>query len=300
MQRKHKISNALAPYAFLIPAALIFVFLLLVPLGRAFYLSTLKWDGIREPVQVGLQNFQNLFKDRIFLVAARNTAIFVLSMVLIQSTVPLLVAVLLNSGIKGSTFFRTAYFMPVIISMAISGMLWSMIYEPNFGVLNEMLRAVGLDKLTRFWLAEKWTVIPSLVLVSVWQSLGFYLVIYFAGLQNIPQELIEAAQIDGATPLRIFFKITIPLLAPVTTVVVVLNTINSLKVFDHVWVMTHGGPNNASTTFATYLYQIAFGNMGSAESKLGYASAIGLVIFIFTFILSILQVKYGQSEEIEY
>ncbi|MCJ7703851.1 MAG: sugar ABC transporter permease [Anaerolineales bacterium] len=300
MQRKRKLSKFLVPYAFLIPAALIFIFLLIVPLGRAFYLSTLKWDGIREPIYVGLQNFQNLIKDRIFLVAAKNTAIFGISMVVIQSTIPLLIASLLNSGIKGSAFFRTAYFMPVIVSMAITGMLWSMIYEPNFGVLNEILRAVGLENWTRFWLAEKTTVIPSLILVSVWQSLGFYLVIYFAGLQSIPAELVEAAEIDGASSFTIFFKIIIPLMTPVITVVVVLNTINSLKVFDHVWVMTHGGPNNASSTFATYLYQIAFGNMGSAESQLGYAAAIGLVIFVFTFVLSILQVKYGQSEEIEY
>lgn len=300
MRKKQKLSKVITPYLFILPAAIIFIFLLLIPLGRAFYLSTLKWDGIREPIHVGLKNFQNLLTDRIFLIAAKNTAIFVVSMVVIQSTVPLLVAALLNSGIKGSTFFRTAYFMPVIISMSISGMLWSMIYEPNFGVLNEALRSIGLENLTHFWLAEKNTVIPSLVLVSIWQSLGYYLVIYYAGLQNIPQELVEAAQIDGASPLKIFFKVTIPLMAPTITVVVVLNTINSLKVFDHVWVMTHGGPNNASSTLATYLYQIAFGNMGSAESQLGYATAIGLVIFVFTFILSLIQVRAGQSEETEY
>ena len=267
---------------------------------RAILLSLQRWDGIRAPVYVGLGNYQNLLDDRVFLLATRNTFLFVVIMVIFQSTVPLLVAVLLNSGLKGNTFFRTVYFMPVIISLAITGMLWSMIYEPNFGVINETLRGIGLGGLAKFWLADSATLIPSLAAVSIWQSLGFYMVIYFAGLQNIPQELIEAAKIDGAGAATRLLKITIPLLRPVITVVVVLNTINSIKVFDHIWVMTAGGPNNQSTTFATYLYQVAFGAMGSSNSQLGYASAIGVVIFVATFVLSVILVKYGQVEEIEY
>lgn len=298
--RKTKLSKLAIPFIFLTPAILVFVVLTVYPLVEAIWLSTLKWDGLREPIFVGLRNFENLLQDRLFWLSARNTAYFVVAMVVFQNVIPLLVAVLLNSGIKGATFFRTTYFMPVIISMAITGLLWSMIYEPNFGVINETLRAIGLGKLATFWLADHNTVIPSLVLVSVWQSLGYYLVIFFAGLQNIPQELVEAAKIDGANGADIFFKITIPLLRPVTIVVVVLNTMNSLKVFDHIWVMTSGGPNHASMTFATYLYSIAFGNMGAAESQLGYAAAIGMVIFLLTLVFSIIQVKQGQKEEIEY
>ncbi len=300
MARSHRMSRLITPYLFLIPAVVIFLVLMVVPMVRAILLSFEKWDGIREPVYVGLGNYQNLLDDRIFLLATTNTLYFVVIMVIFQSTVPLFVAVLLNSGLKGSTIFRTVYFMPVIISLAITGMLWSMIYEPNFGVINETLRALGLGWLARFWLADKYTLIPSLAVVSIWQSLGFFMVIYFAGLQNIPQELIEAAKIDGAGAATRLFKITIPLLRPVITVVVVLNTINSIKVFDHIWVMTAGGPNNQSTTFATYLYQVAFGAMGSSNSQLGYASAIGVVIFVATFVLSIVLVKYGQLEEIEY
>ena len=300
MVKSYRFSRFITPYLFLIPAIAIFLILMVVPMVRAILLSFERWDGIREPVSVGLGNYQNLLTDRVFLIATRNTIYFVVVMVIVQSTVPLLVAVLLNSGLKGSTFFRTVYFMPVIISLAITGMMWSMIYEPNFGVINETLRGMGLDGLARFWLADKFTIIPSLAVVSIWQSLGFYMVIYFAGLQNIPQELIEAAKIDGAGATTRLFKITVPLLRPVITVVVVLNTINSIKVFDHIWVMTAGGPNNQSTTFATYLYQVAFGAMGSSNSQLGYASAIGVVIFLATFILSIVLVKYGQVDEIEY
>lgn len=300
MVTKYKLSKLVTPFLFLLPAIVIFVVLMIVPLGRAFYLSTLKWDGIRPPISVGFHNYENLLNDRIFLIALKNTTYFTVAMVIIQSTVPLLMAVLANAGLKGSAFFRTIYFMPVIISLAVTGLLWQMIYEPNFGIINETLRLIGLGGLAKFWLADKNTIIPSLVLVSVWQSMGFYLVIYFAGLQNIPQELIEAAQIDGANAVTRFFRLTIPLLAPVITVVVVLNTINGIKVFDHIWVMTAGGPNNASTTFGTYLYNIAFGALGSAESQLGYASAIGVIIFLLTFVLSIIQVRYGQTEEIEY
>jgi len=300
MVKSHRFSRLITPYLFLIPAIVIFLGLMVVPMARALLLSLVKWDGIQEPAFVGLSNYRNLLDDRVFLLATMNTLYFIVIMVIFQSTVPLLVAVLLNSGIKGGTFFRTVYFMPVIISLAITGMLWSMIYEPNFGVINETLRSIGLGGLARFWLADKYTLIPSLAVVSIWQSLGFYMVIYFAGLQNIPQELIEAAKIDGAGPATRLLKITIPLLRPVITVVVVLNTINSIKVFDHIWVMTAGGPNNQSTTFATYLYQVAFGAMGSSNSQLGYASAIGVVIFVATFVLSVILVKYGQIEETEY
>src|SRR6185503_14916298 len=131
---------------------------------------------------------------------------------------------LLNSGIRGSAIFRTLYFMPVIISLAISGLMWAMIYEPNFGVLNEFLRSSGLGGLTRLWLADKTTVMPSIIVVSIWQSLGFYLVIYFAALQNIPQELYEAASIDGANAWDRLINVTIPMLRPVIVLVIVLNT----------------------------------------------------------------------------
>src|SRR5262249_52769677 len=165
---------------------------------------------------------------------------FTLVTVLLQTTIPLVIANLLNSGIRGSTIFRTLYFMPVIISLAISGLLWAMIYEPNFGVLNEFLRSIGLGKLAQLWLADRRTVLPSIMLVSVWQSLGFYLVIYFAALQNIPVELYDAAAIDGANAWQKLWHVTIPMLRPVMVLVIVLNTINGIKVFDQIWVMTAG------------------------------------------------------------
>jgi ABC-type sugar transport system permease subunit len=285
---------------FVLPAVAVWIVLVAVPLFNALMLSFESWDGMRPPTWIGLQNFVNLIQDRIFLLALRNTAIFVVATVVFQTVIPLLVAALLHTGIRGSTAFRTIYFMPVVISLSISGLLWSIIYEPNFGVLNSVLRGVGLGGLAQLWLANKNTVLPSLIAVSIWQSLGFYLVIFFAGLQNIPQELLEAAQIDGANAWQRFIRVTVPLLAPVITVVVVLNTINGVKVFDQIWVMTAGGPNHASDTLGTYLYTIAFGALGSSNPQLGYASAIGILILLIAFVISMVQIRLGQASETEY
>jgi ABC-type sugar transport system permease subunit len=249
---------------------------------------------------VGLQNYWNLLHDRIFLMALEHTAYFAVATVILQTVIPLLVASLLNSRIRGSVVFRAIYFMPVVISLAITGMLWSIIYEPNFGVLNTLLNDLGLGGLTRFWLSDNTTVIPCLIVVSVWQSLGFFVVIYFAGLQGIPQELYESAALDGANAWRRLIHITVTLLAPITTVVVVLNTIGGIQVFDQVFVMTGGGPDHASETLGTYLYTVAFGNSAASNSQLGYSAAIGVVILVLALILSITQIRWGRAREIEY
>jgi ABC-type sugar transport system permease subunit len=290
----------LLPYLFVLPAVVIWLILVAYPLLNSFLLSLESWDGIGPARWVGLQNFGNLLQDRIFVLALRNTAIFVVATTVFQTVVPLLVATLLHSRIRGSTAFRTIYFMPVVISLTISGLLWSIIFEPNFGVLNSMLRSIGLGGLAQLWLANKNLVLPSLIAVSIWQSLGFYLVIFFAGLQSVPEELLEAAQIDGANAVQRFLRVTVPLLAPVTTVVVVFNTINGVKAFDQIWVMTAGGPNHASETLGTYLYSIAFGAMGSSNPQLGYASAIGVLILIIAAVISIVQIRVGQASETEY
>jgi ABC-type sugar transport system permease subunit len=288
------------PYAFVLPAVVIFAGLMAIPMIGSIVLSFESWDGLRPARWVGLTNYWNLLHDDVFLLALQHTAIFVLSTVVLQTIIPLLVASLLNSGIRGSALFRTIYFMPVVISLAITGLLWSMIYEPNFGVLNTLLGNMGLHGLTRFWLSDNTTVLPSIITVSIWQSLGFFVVIFFAGLQNIPQELYESAALDGANAWQRLTRVTVPLLAPVTTVVVVLNTIGGIQVFDQVFVLTSGGPNHASETLGTYLYLIAFGSLASSVSAFGYAAAIGIVILVMSLILSVIQIRWGRAREIEY
>jgi ABC-type sugar transport system permease subunit len=219
--------------------------------------------------------------------------------VILQTILPLLIAILLNSGIRGSTVFRTLYFMPVIISLAISGLLWAMLFEPNFGAVNSVLRAIGLGSFTQLWLADSNVVMPSVIIVSLWQSLGFYLVIFFAALQGVPEELYEAAELDGANAWRRFLHVSIPTIWPVILIVIVLNTINGIKVFDQIWVMTAGGPNYASATLGTYLYTIAFGAMGASNSRLGYATAIAIVILLLSVIVSAIQIRLGRREDID-
>jgi ABC-type sugar transport system permease subunit len=285
---------------FLAPAIIILLVFMASPAIDAILLSLKSWDGMRPQTWVGLTNYANLLQDRVFWLALRNTAYYTIVTVIFQTTIPLLIANLLNSKIRGSMAFRTLYFMPVIISGAISGLLWAMIYEPNFGVLNETLRSLGLGKLTQLWLADKTTVMPSIILVSIWQSLGFYIVIFFAGLQNIPQELHEAASLDGATVWQRFRFVTVPLLRPVITVALVLNTIGGIQVFDQVWVMTAGGPNHASETLGTYLYSTAFGSKGSSNPQLGYAATIAIFILILSLVISIFQIRLGRRSEFEY
>lgn len=304
IQRKpalvHNIRRLWLPIVFLIPAAVVLLLFMAVPLVNAILLSFQSWNGMSPPVWAGLHNYETLVQDRIFLIALGNTVYFSIVTVVVQTTLPLLIANLLNSRIRGSTVFRTLYFMPVVISLAISGLLWAMIYEPNFGVLNELLRSIGLGSLTQLWLADRTTVIPSIIVVSIWQSLGFYLVIYYAALQNIPQELYEAASIDGANAWDRLINVTIPMLRPVIVLVIVLNTIGGIKAFDQIWVMTAGGPNHASDTLGTYLYSTAFGAMGSSNPQLGYATAIAIVILVVSFVLSIVQIRIGRRREIEY
>jgi ABC-type sugar transport system permease subunit len=302
---RHTLRKLWLPVAFLLPAAVIMLAFMFVPMVNTIILSFKSWTGLTPATWVGLGNYQDLARDSLFLNALGHTALFVIVTVVFQTIIPLLVAVLLFSGIRGGgirggVVFRTIYFMPVIISLAISGLLWAIIYDPINGVLNTVLTDLGLRGLTRPWLADTATVLPSIMVVSIWQSLGFYLVIFFAGLQGIPRDMHEAAAIDGANAWQRFTRVTIPLLAPVITVVVVLNTINGIKAFDQIWVMTSGGPTHASDTLGTYLYYTAFGAYGSANPELGYASAIGVVILVLSVLLSIGQIRLGRGEAIEY
>ena len=293
--------RVLPPILFLSPAAAVLLLFMAVPMVEAIVLSFQSWNGMSPPTWAGLNNFAALFHDRVFLISLGNTAYFTIVTALLQTTIPLILANLLNSGVRGNTIFRTLYFMPVIISLAISGLLWAMIYEPNFGVLNQFLRSIGLGDLAQLWLANRSTVLPSIMLVSIWQSLGFYLVIYYAALQSIPQELYDAASMDGANSWRKLIHVTIPMLRPVIVLVIVLNTINGIKVFDQIWVMTAGGPNHASDTLGTYLYSIAFGAMGSSNPQLGYATAIAILILVLSFVLSVIQMRVGRRrQEIEF
>ena len=289
----------IAPALFIAPAALALILTTAVPMIDAIMLSLQNWNGMTPPTWAGFGNYLRLLHDATFFRALWHTAYFTFWTVILQTILPLLIASLLSSGVRGSTVFRTLYFMPVIISLAISGLLWAMLFEPNFGAVNSILRAIGLGAFAPLWLAGTNTVMPSVIIVSVWQSLGFYLVIFFAALQSVPKDLYEAAELDGANAWTRFMNVTVPTIRPVILIVVVLNTINGIKVFDQIWVMTAGGPNYASTTLGTYLYSIAFGAMGASNSRLGYATAIAIVILVLSIVVSIIQIRLGRRRNLD-
>jgi ABC-type sugar transport system permease subunit len=282
------------------PAVLFFVIFVAYPSLDAIQLSFHSWRGYGDRVYVGFKNYINLFRDPVFWMSVKNNFIFVIATTILQTFIPMLLAAMLARKGFFSTFFRVSYFIPNIISFIITGSLWAIIFEPNFGIINTTLMKLGLGNLAQLWLASPTWAFPCIIFVSLWQSMGFYLVIFYAGLQRIPQELYEAASVDGAGAFKKFIYITIPMLKPVTIVVLVINIIGGFKVFDIVWAMTTGGPNHATEVMATYLYTTAFGNVGTGTPHMGYAATIGIMILILSLVFSILQLRIGEVNKIEY
>ena len=283
--------RALYGYLFILPTVLFFLAFVAYPFFQAIGISLTTWHGFDKQIFVGLKNFKSLFSDPLFWLSLKNTLIFTLITTGLQTILPLLIAVLLIARWRGEVVVRTIMFLPVIISMVVVGLLWHMIYDGNFGVLNNALTFLGLGSLTHAWLADPHTVMGSIIIVSLWASLGFYVVIFFAGLQGIPVELYEVASIDGANTWQKLTHITVPLLWPVTTVVMILNIIGGIKVFDVIYVMSSGGPDHASEVLGTYLYATAFSNQAGDIASLGYAAAIGFVILILCVIGTVIQLQ---------
>jgi ABC-type sugar transport system permease subunit len=281
----------LVGYLFILPTYVFFLVFIAVPFFGALGISLTEWAGYDQPRFIGVTNFVNLYHDRVFWIALTNTFLFTAATTALQTTIPLLVAVLIHAGWRGSVFFRTVLFIPVVISLVVSGLLWQIIYDANFGVLNALLTVIGLEAWTQPWLADPRTAMPAIIFVSLWQSLGFYMLIFFAGLQSIPSDLYESASMDGANTWQKLIHITVPMLWPITTVVIVINIIGGVKVFDVIYVMTTGGPNHATEVLGTYLYVTAFGATGGGSPSTGYAAAIGVVILVLAMIGTIIQFR---------
>lgn len=281
-------------YLFVAPIVLFFVVFVGYPFLRSFYLSLTSWSGLGSAQFVGLRNFQVMADDPAFWKSLGNTFLFTGVTTVLQTALPLLLAVLLNRGWRAGVLFRTLIFIPAVISLVVTGVLWQLIYEPNFGTLNETLRSIGLGALAHPWLADPHTVLPAMIVVSLWQSLGLFTLIYLAGLQGIDPTLYEAASIDGASGRQQFFNVTVPMLRTVTAVVIILNLINGFKTFDMIYVMTGGGPNRASEVLGTYLYGLAFGSTAGAVPALGYATAISMVIFVLCLAATLIQLRISR------
>lgn len=269
-------------YLFILPNFLGFLLFMLVPIIMALVFSFTNYDVISQMDFVGINNYVGLFTDDQFITSLLNTLWFAVLTVPTGVILALLLAVLFNRQIRGISIFRTFVFIPVITSMVAVSLVWSMLYEDNAGLLNTLLGYVGLGPV--HWLTDTNIAMISIAIMSVWKGLGYNMTIFLAGLQGVPGELYEAATIDGATARQKFMKITVPMIAPTTYFVTLMALIGSLQVFDQVWIMTQGGPVDATKTVAMYLYQYGF-----QFYKMGYACAAAYVLFILVFIISLIQ-----------
>ena len=269
--------------AFLLPAAAVYSLFVLFPLIQAGYYGLYKWNGLG-PLEtyVGLDNFRRVLNDEIFRKAFQHNLIILALSLTIQLPLALGLALLVRRGMRGRAFFRTVFFLPYVLSEVVTAIIWSFIYHPQSG-LNSLLGAIIPGYQARGWLGDTNTVLYAIFVVITWKFLGFHFILYLAGLQGIPPELEEAAMIDGASSKRAIWNITLPLLKPTIALSVFLSVLGSLQFFDLIWVMTTGGPVNASETMATYMYKYSF-----QRFALGYGAAVSLVIFAICFGFSLL------------
>ncbi len=274
------------------PYLIHFIVFIAFTLLASLYFSFSKYDMLNSPEWVGLDNYNKLIQDPVFWKSLWNTIYFTVLFVPTQTILALILAVALNQQLKGLKFYRMAHFIPVISSWTVVLYVADAIFNPRFGLANDILLKLGLQP--QQWLNDEKLVIPVLVLVAVWKGIGYMMVIFLAGLQNVPEDLYEAADIEGAGVLKKFRHVTIPLISATTFLVLVLSTITTFQAFEQIYVMTGnsgditaaGGPNNASMVLMLYLFQ-----QGFAFLKMGYASAIAWVLFIMLFLITLIQVK---------
>jgi raffinose/stachyose/melibiose transport system permease protein len=281
----------LEPYVWIAPALFLFFVFSLLPFLVGVWLSFVSWDGIGAIRPVGLRNYADVLQDGGFWQALAHNMIYALGTVAGKLGLGLLLAVLLNRPLFGRAAFRTALFLPVVLSMVVVGLLWSWIYNWDFGLANSILVALGLGALRQDWLGNPNLALGALIVVDIWKYFGFHMVIYLAGLQSIPNELYDVARIDGAGSRQLFLHITLPLLLPVTVINLVLATMGAFNVFDIVYVMTAGGPFMATNVAMTEIYQQAF-----QFGHFGYAASMSVVLFAVVSLVSLTVLRVLRHE----
>ncbi len=278
-------TNKLTPYLFLLPGCAILGAFIFYPMIQAIWMSLTDYNMITDPNYIALENYEKLFQDDLFWKTLKNTFIYVIGVVPALVIIPIFMAVLVNQNLKGIGFFRSAYYIPVVTSLVVAGIAWDWVYKEN-GLLNYILELVGVLTEPIPWLSSTDTAIFAVMIVTIWKGLGYYMIIYLAGLQSIPHELYEAAQIDGANWWKQMTKITIPMLMPFVLIVTIMSSIAGMKVFEEIYVMTGGGPLHSSETLVFYIYKEAFDRL-----NMGYASAAGVVLFLLTLVFSLINIK---------
>lgn len=279
---------------FLLPNLIGFILFTGIPIIYSFVLSFTEWNLITTPRFIGLANYKTLLKDEEFWLALKNTLRFIVGYLPLVMSISLGIALMLNKKIKMKTFFRGAYFLPVVTSWVAVSLIWKWLLNPVYGLVNYGLSLIGINGPA--WLQDPKWAMAGIILTSVWKDIGFIMVLYLAGLQGISKSYYEAADIDGAGSFKKFWHITLPMLAPTTFFVFVISLINSFQVFDQILIMTNGGPVGATTVLVQQIYNNAF-----RYFKMGYAASISWVLFLLVFAVTYIQIKlqkrwvdYGQ------
>ncbi len=290
------------PYLFLIGPLALYLVWIIGPMLYTFYLSLTDWDGISpEAKYIGLENFQALFGSlgkrvpSAFQYSLINNLKWLLTFITVPVGIGLGLAMILNQNVKGDRYFKVGIFLPQVLSLPVIALIWSYgVYNPRGGLLNSFLMSLGVAD-PPAWLADKQLVIWAIIVAAAWRQVGYIMILYVAGLKNVDPTLLDASRVDGANGWQRFWHVILPLLAPVTTIVVVISIIDSLRSFDMVWVMTKGGPANASSVLAVLMYIQSFNNY-----KMGLGAATAVVLFIISLIFIVAYLSRVMKDELEY
>lgn len=292
MSTKNKLYNPWAPWLFLAVPLAIYLLWVIGPMLYTFYLSLTNWDGLSKPAFIGLKNFQRLFKDPVFFVSLKNNFIWILFFITIPVVLGLMLAVALNKDIVGSKAFKALFYSPMVLSLVVCGIIWSWLYNPTQGLINAVLRAIGLEQFAHGWLSDPKYALGAVIMVAIWRQVGYVMILYLAGLQSVDPFLVEASLIDGANKRQSFWHVILPQLQPMTIVVMVISIIDSLRAFDLVSVMTRGGPYNRTSVLANFMYIESFNNY-----KMGYGAAISVILFLISLVFIIAYLNVVLKDE---
>ncbi|OME87084.1 sugar ABC transporter permease [Paenibacillus lautus] len=274
-------------YLFIAPQILGLLIFVIGPVVFAFVISFMNWDIGSTQEWVGIDNYSKQVSDPVFWKVLKNTSVFALLNIPLTVVGALIIALMLNQNLKGKTLLRAAYFIPVVTSSVAVALVWTWLYNPNYGLINSILASIGIQG--PGWLSDlKWA-LPSIVIMTVWQGLGYNMILFLAGLQGVPSQLHEAAKMDGAGSWQRFWRITIPMISPTTFFVVIMLLIGSMQVFSEPYMMTRGGPADATNVLVLHIYNTAF-----QFFRMGEASAISFILFVIILIVTLIQFKFDK------
>ena len=295
MRKEKKFRLDKVAIAFIAPAFFFYTLFIIVPTLSSVYYSFTSWDGINPNIRfIGLANYREIFTSARFANALKNTVILTLFISILENAFALALALIVDNVRWMKNLFRSAFYIPVLISGIVSGFIWKIMYNYNFGAINSILESIGLGEWKQDWLGNTKLTLIMVGVVLVWKGAGYYMIIYLASLQSVSTDIIEAAEIDGAGPIQKFRSITLPLISGAFTINFTLSLINGLKVFDQISVMTDGGPGFTTETLVYLLYKVGFN-----EGRQGFGTAVGIVLLFIIIILKTIQQKFLRSREVQ-